>query len=1198
MRLKRDKVNLLIIICVVILCTVVVVPSLARYKNRTLDTRGVWDGHSVASSYRSGSGTSSDPYIISNGSELAKLSSDLQDVSNNGFENVYFKLGADIILNDGLLHYNDETDTVSYEYENSIYTVTQYTGLVQVDEGEDNIYVNQFSVLENFKGNLDGDYHRIYGLYLSNSSTRKLALFTNLTGSVSNLYIENALVYGGLKTAILSTEMSSANIENVMVDGYAIGNDINTYNSVNNHIESINWDINEENLGGEYINDSTYRIDSSLNIPTNSHNLTCSLSGNYVGSNIDSIKINNTSISSGNFDVAINNSSLIEIVASGSLDGNVKLTNLVYSCGYNYGASSGITVEATNSTFNNVVNKAYIKGHDNAAGIACETYQNVTIKNTYNKGNIYANTQSGISSGLINYIHDSGTLTRVYNSGNLTGYDSNLGSLISYVDGNISIDKSFDYNPESSNKALAHLNSGSLTLSNFFIDNTIDITDSIHMEYNGTCVQIDGESFYSKSFLETNLEMLEYNIADSMAQNITTENMWQYLEYEFPILYLDDFKNMKITLYANTYAYDNFTEEIKSVTVNKRIVFSIETEETVQSKYYYISSVPLSYGDLYGVNWKEYQDVSQITGIGSYYIYIKVNDYRGNTYYINSDLLQLTDNIDISISMGDYEWDSYLNELNTIYISENQTLHINTTLDDTSSISYYLARETLSIVELNNINSWESYSSTVDINTNGKFVLYVRETVNNSNVYISSDKLVYDGYIVGDLLLGRNGSLRGKNITSKSSVKLSFSYSSDENPNFTNYSHKLVSSILLPLGTKITLKDIALNKNYEYIISTDSDLYGYNENGYASYPLTMFSELGTLGAHYYSESSYYSDSVLENFIVIVDFQNTSIDTTYNNVSLYMELICNEYVRPTINSSKKKFNIVNQDSGETNLLIDEINNSIELASGDNYTIGFTGQLINNNYSGSAIINTINENKNVYLGIRAYYSNGSIIPSDKLTNLIFRVNGIEYYFDNNNTLTINLGSASNINDIDSELIITSMETGNLLPVDDYEFKIFNYTSFGNINYVIDNESINYQSVPFRISSNVYYGDYTFKVKVDDQSYIIDKNGSRTFNFNIKQSGLNDPNIRVSLYKKHNLTSSVDQSYALVDLGDYIDDSLEEATSNVYYLVNGTPESDSNYTLNIASTAETFAYKLVFYLYDGNTKVSEVEKYIIIK
>ena len=159
---------------------------------------------------------------------------------------------------------------------------------------------------------------------------------------------------------------------------------------------------------------------------------------------------------------------------------------------------------------------------------------------------------------------------------------------------------------------------------------------------------------------------------------------------------------------------------------------------------------------------------------------------------------------------------------------------------------------------------------------------------------------------------------------------------------FTLIGSAIWNTVLVVLGR-------IFGKNYEYIVSTDSDLYGYSENGYASYPLTMFSELGTIGAHYHSESNYYSDSVLENFTVIVDFANTNIETTYNNVSLFMELTCNEYVRPTINSSKKRFNIVNQESGQTNINLENITEPIEFGAGNEYDIGFTGELINNNYN---------------------------------------------------------------------------------------------------------------------------------------------------------------------------------------------------------------------------------------------------------
>src|SRR5574344_2616613 len=75
------------------------IPTLARFKNRTtLNNIAVWDG-SIATGYKSGSGTEEDPYVISNGSQLAYLSEQLK---TNNYENTYFKLEKDIVLNNGI----------------------------------------------------------------------------------------------------------------------------------------------------------------------------------------------------------------------------------------------------------------------------------------------------------------------------------------------------------------------------------------------------------------------------------------------------------------------------------------------------------------------------------------------------------------------------------------------------------------------------------------------------------------------------------------------------------------------------------------------------------------------------------------------------------------------------------------------------------------------------------------------------------------------------------------------------------------------------------------------------------------------------------------------------------------------------------------------------------------------------------------
>jgi hypothetical protein len=93
---KIQKITYLISILGVVLLLAIGIPTLARYKNRVIiPSVTVWDG-SVASSYKKGNGTIDDPYIISNGSELAYFYNQL---ATNNYENTYFALGTDIVLN-------------------------------------------------------------------------------------------------------------------------------------------------------------------------------------------------------------------------------------------------------------------------------------------------------------------------------------------------------------------------------------------------------------------------------------------------------------------------------------------------------------------------------------------------------------------------------------------------------------------------------------------------------------------------------------------------------------------------------------------------------------------------------------------------------------------------------------------------------------------------------------------------------------------------------------------------------------------------------------------------------------------------------------------------------------------------------------------------------------------------------------------
>ena len=98
----------------------------------------VWDG-SVSASLQ-GSGTKTDPYLITNGADLAYMYRTVQDSGSSFSNGKYFKLTADIYL-------NDTTDPDWLDNEPKAWYSSTYTNGYR------------------FTGNFDGDGHTVYGLY-------------------------------------------------------------------------------------------------------------------------------------------------------------------------------------------------------------------------------------------------------------------------------------------------------------------------------------------------------------------------------------------------------------------------------------------------------------------------------------------------------------------------------------------------------------------------------------------------------------------------------------------------------------------------------------------------------------------------------------------------------------------------------------------------------------------------------------------------------------------------------------------------------------------------------------------------------------------------------------------------------------------------------------------------------------------------
>lgn len=201
----------------------------------------VWSGN-VAESFESGTGSETDPYIITNSEQLAKM---VLDTENSG---KFYKLGKDISLN------NTSLDNWTYYARQWIWT--------------GNI----------FQGTFDGDGHTIDGLYFE-STKDKVGLFCYAKNAViKNLELTNSYVKStGFATGTVVGDANSGTVE------------LSQVYVANGYVEStFNADSNKGaggliGYGGAAINVTASGYFGTVKAPANAG----AILGNCWGSNAD-----------------------------------------------------------------------------------------------------------------------------------------------------------------------------------------------------------------------------------------------------------------------------------------------------------------------------------------------------------------------------------------------------------------------------------------------------------------------------------------------------------------------------------------------------------------------------------------------------------------------------------------------------------------------------------------------------------------------------------------------------------------------------------------------------------------------------------------------------------------------------------------------------------------------------------------------
>ena len=430
-------------------------------------------------------------------------------------------------------------------------------------------------------------------------------------------------------------------------------------------------------------------------------------------------------------------------------------------------------------------------------------------------------------------------------------------------------------------------------------------------------------------------------------------------------------------------------------------------------------------------------------------------------------------------------------------------------------------------------------------------------------------------------------------ITENSSISLNFSYQDTNEYNEGN-KHQIVSNILLPQNTKITLIDKINNKVYKYV-TTNLD-YGYNDcttqDCTAKYDFELFTEVGTTNKF---EESNYTGTINENFIVILDFKNTKINQNINDISIYLKIDSNNQseIKNTLLNSIKKFNIICENSHAYFTLTSTFEDTIKYNENMKYTVDFSTKLNYQTIDDNKIYDTTYEDKILGLSIKMINNKGNIVAKQNLKNISFKIGNKKYSPSNDGIVRINLEKG--INDITDNLIIQTYSDNYSIESGDYKFIITLYTAYDGIN---SNESLANIEVPVYVGKNQYNIDNSFNVIMNSEDKIITTNENE-FDFEILVSEINEnTNIKMSLYEKDSL-SAYNQNYTLVDLDKYItNNTLEKYEDNIYYALK---EPNNSNILKLKLNTDLLkknGYMFVFELYEEEELINKINKKFIVK
>ena len=226
----------------------------------------------------------------------------------------------------------------------------------------------------------------------------------------------------------------------------------------------------------------------------------------------------------------------------------------------------------------------------------------------------------------------------------------------------------------------------------------------------------------------------------------------------------------------------------------------------------------------------------------------------------------------------------------------------------------------------------------------------------------------------------------------------------------------------------------------------------------------------------------------------------------------------------------------------------------------------------------------------LGLQIYLINGegNRVSGTDLTGAYFQMDGATYYPDITGITHIKL--SNKVGNTEKWIILNTENSK--LATGTYQVVFECFGSADGIYY--SNEMPDY----YYMNLSIINSTYGLKPTMNDNSVVFMSNNDKNLVFNITyESHLENPNIRLAMYRRK-YDGVYDTNYELVDLADYVSDELDTTNNTNEYLLTDNPIASNDFNLSMSDTLLTGTYRLSFRLYDENTLIGEIVRYIIVR